>query len=51
MENLAWGLQMTVVGMGLVFALLALLWGLLALVLRLDAAPAVLVILPGGSCP
>jgi len=40
MENLAWGLQMTVVGMGLVFALLALLWGLLALVLRLDAAPA-----------
>ena len=26
MENLAWGLQMTVLGMGLVFALLALLW-------------------------
>ena len=39
MENLAWGLQMTVFGMGLVFMLLALLWGLLALVLRLDAAP------------
>jgi Na+-transporting methylmalonyl-CoA/oxaloacetate decarboxylase gamma subunit len=39
MENLAWGLQITVLGMGLVFALLALLWGLLALVLRLDAAP------------
>lgn len=36
MENLAWGLQMTVLGMGLVFALLALLWGLLTLVLVLD---------------
>jgi len=36
MENLGWGLQMTVVGMGLVFALLALLWGLLHLVLKLD---------------
>jgi len=36
MENLAWGLQMTLLGMGLVFALLTLLWGLLALVLRLD---------------
>ena len=40
MQDLAWGLQMTAVGMGLVFALLALLWGLLALVLRLDPAPA-----------
>ena len=40
MENLGWGLQMTAVGMGLVFALLALLWGLLALVLRFDRAPA-----------
>lgn len=40
MENLAWGLQMTVLGMGLVFALLALLWGLLTIVLRLDSAPA-----------
>ena len=36
MENLVWGLEMTVVGMGLVFGLLALLWGLLTLVLRLD---------------
>jgi glutaconyl-CoA/methylmalonyl-CoA decarboxylase subunit delta len=36
MDNLLWGLQMTVLGMGLVFALLALLWGLLTLVLRLD---------------
>ena len=29
MENMGWGLQMTVLGMGLVFALLVLLWGLL----------------------
>ena len=36
MENLGWGLQMTVLGMGLVFALLALLWALLTLVLVLD---------------
>jgi Na+-transporting methylmalonyl-CoA/oxaloacetate decarboxylase gamma subunit len=40
MDNLAWGLQITVVGMGLVFSLLALLWGLLTLVLRLDKVPA-----------
>ena len=39
MDNLGWGLQMTVVGMGLVFALLAALWGLLNLVLRFDAPP------------
>ena len=39
MENLAWGLQMTVLGMGLVFALLALLWGLLTVVLILDKEP------------
>jgi len=39
MDNLAWGLQMTVLGMGLVFALLALLWGLLTLVLKFDPAP------------
>ena len=36
MENLGWGLQMTVLGMGLVFALLALLWVLLTVVLMLD---------------
>lgn len=36
MENLGWGLQMTVLGMGLVFALLALLWVLLTLVLKFD---------------
>jgi Na+-transporting methylmalonyl-CoA/oxaloacetate decarboxylase gamma subunit len=39
MENLGWGLQMTVLGMGLVFALLALLWGLLMVVLVLDKEP------------
>ncbi len=36
MDNLAWGLGIAVVGMGLVFALLALLWGLLTLALRWD---------------
>ncbi|MDR3220896.1 MAG: OadG family protein [Candidatus Accumulibacter sp.] len=36
MEHLGWGLQMTVLGMGLVFALLALLWLLLTVVLKLD---------------
>ena len=36
MENLGWGLQITVLGMGIVFALLALLWGLLHLVLKLE---------------
>ena len=40
MDNLGWGLQMTVLGMGLVFGLLAALWGLLALVLRFDKPPA-----------
>ena len=43
MENLGWGLQMTVLGMGLVFALLGLLWGLLTLVLILDKQPTPLV--------
>jgi Na+-transporting methylmalonyl-CoA/oxaloacetate decarboxylase gamma subunit len=46
MNNLGWGLQITALGMGLVFALLALLWLLLTLVLKFDrpavvAAPAV----------
>jgi Na+-transporting methylmalonyl-CoA/oxaloacetate decarboxylase gamma subunit len=36
MENLLWGLQTTLLGMGLVFGLLALMWGLLTLTLRLD---------------
>lgn len=38
-EYLGWGLEMTVLGMGLVFALLALLWLLLTLVLKLDKEP------------
>ena len=38
MDNLVWGLQMTGIGMGLVFGLLALLWGLLVLVLRFEGA-------------
>ncbi len=36
MENLLWGLQTTFLGMGLVFSLLALMWGLLTLALRFD---------------
>lgn len=39
MQNLGWGLQITALGMGLVFALLAVLWGLLTLVLALDKEP------------
>ena len=41
MEHIGWGLQMTVLGMGLVFALLALLWLLLTLILKLDKDPVV----------
>lgn len=42
MTDAAWGLQMTGLGMGLVFGLLSLLWGLLTLVQRFErsAAPA-----------
>jgi Na+-transporting methylmalonyl-CoA/oxaloacetate decarboxylase gamma subunit len=36
MENIGWGLEMTWLGMGLVFSMLALLWVLLTLVLKLD---------------
>lgn len=36
MEHLDWGLQMTVLGMGLVFSMLALLWLLLTIVLKFD---------------
>lgn len=36
MNNMGWGLQMTVLGMGIVFALLAVLWALLVVVLRFD---------------
>jgi Na+-transporting methylmalonyl-CoA/oxaloacetate decarboxylase gamma subunit len=40
MTNLAWGLEITALGMGLVFALLGLLWGLLRLALHFDNPPA-----------
>jgi Na+-transporting methylmalonyl-CoA/oxaloacetate decarboxylase gamma subunit len=36
MANLIWGLEIAALGMSLVFGLLALLWGLLALTLRFD---------------
>jgi hypothetical protein len=53
MDNLGWGLQITVIGMGLVLGLLAALWGLLALVMRLDrpdrAAPPATEAAPGGA--
>jgi sodium pump decarboxylase gamma subunit len=49
MSNVAWGLQITVVGMGLVFGLLALLYGLLYLVLRLDGPPPRVVPVPTGE--
>jgi Na+-transporting methylmalonyl-CoA/oxaloacetate decarboxylase gamma subunit len=59
MDNVGWGLQMTVVGMSLVFGLLAALWGLLTLVLRLDRPPdaparaqeAAQAAAPGGEMP
>ena len=38
-ERLFTGFNLTVLGMGLVFLLLALLWGLLVLMLRLDCKP------------
>jgi len=38
MNNLMAGAQLTVLGMGLVFFLLALLWALMALMVRLDRA-------------
>lgn len=36
LEHMGWGLQMTVLGMGLVFSLLLLLWALLTVILKLD---------------
>ena len=39
-QNLANGLQITIIGMGLVFLLLAVLWGLMTLLLRLDRSRA-----------
>jgi len=38
-ERLLTGLSLTIMGMGLVFLLLALLWALLTLLLRLDREP------------
>jgi Na+-transporting methylmalonyl-CoA/oxaloacetate decarboxylase gamma subunit len=38
-EPLRTGLELTILGMGLVFGLLALLWGLIALLVRLDHSP------------
>jgi Na+-transporting methylmalonyl-CoA/oxaloacetate decarboxylase gamma subunit len=40
MSDLMFGLQITVIGMGLVFGLLALLWALLALAARFEPQPA-----------
>jgi glutaconyl-CoA/methylmalonyl-CoA decarboxylase subunit delta len=41
MDDLAFGLRTTALGMGIVFGVLALLWGLLTLVARIDARAAV----------
>jgi len=49
MDDLSWGLQIAVLGMGLVFGLLALLWGLLTLVQRFDRAPAQPAVPPGPA--
>lgn len=38
MQNLGFGLNLTAVGMGIIFGLLALLWGVLAVIGRVDAA-------------
>jgi Na+-transporting methylmalonyl-CoA/oxaloacetate decarboxylase gamma subunit len=40
-QTLAYALQITVIGMGLVFAAILLLWGLMALLVRLTADPVV----------
>ncbi|HEX7949198.1 MAG TPA: OadG family protein [Candidatus Limnocylindrales bacterium] len=37
MDNLGFGLQVTVLGLGIVFGLLALLWLLLSIAVRLDS--------------
>jgi glutaconyl-CoA/methylmalonyl-CoA decarboxylase subunit delta len=51
MNNLGWGLQITALGMGLVFGLLALLWGLLTLVLKLDVPAAAAPETPAEAAP
>ena len=38
-DRLMMGVNLTILGMGLVFLLLVLLWGLLVLILRLDREP------------
>ena len=38
-DRLMMGVNLTILGMGLVFLLLVLLWGLLVLILRLDRGP------------
>jgi glutaconyl-CoA/methylmalonyl-CoA decarboxylase subunit delta len=49
MSNLGWGLQITVLGMGIVFGLLALLWGVLNLVMRFDRPEARPGVTPSGG--
>jgi sodium pump decarboxylase gamma subunit len=39
MENIAFGLNITLIGMGLVFALLVLLWLVLLLIMKIDNLP------------
>lgn len=54
-ESFGVGLQLMIAGMGLVFLLLLLLWGLMAVLLRLDRAPAAEPALaadgPGAAAP
>jgi glutaconyl-CoA/methylmalonyl-CoA decarboxylase subunit delta len=49
MGNLGWGLQMTVLGMGIVFGVLALLWGVLTLVMRFDRPAASASVAPSDT--
>ncbi len=49
MSNLGWGLQITVLGMGIVFGLLALLWGVLNLVMHFDRPEAQPRVTPSGA--
>ncbi len=54
LERLMIGVNLTILGMGLVFLLLALLWGLLTVMLRLDRPPAPAPEpepAPGGAAP
>ena len=62
MENLGFGLAVTIVGMGIVFGLLAIMWALLTLALRFEhrhdaagpaaeTAPGAADEAPGGSVP